>query len=123
MTEKLEYQILCDEFLNDYKRGETSGDYVGEIIVKMAQYFGIYNLQLVSAEHIFAKKIAEIGGRADDNGKVISSAKAKSIADATDEALLRDMARAHVQNQEAYINALKSLQRGIQNEYSHMGNT
>jgi hypothetical protein len=89
----------------------------------MAQYFAENNLKLVMAERhlsLEAKKIVESADESTE--KPISVAKADILINATDQSYDRDQAKAHVNNIEQMINALKCLQKGIQNEYSHMGN-
>jgi hypothetical protein len=116
-----EYMTSYKEFLVEYKAGATTGEQAGEQITKQAQYFAQYNLQLAAATVAFSAKAAEIEKTIDDSGKQISSAKAGKLADATEEAATFIYARAHVQNISELINALKSLQKGILQEYSHLG--
>ena len=119
-TEKHAYVDLYNSFLSDYKRGMVSGEEVGEAIVRLAGYFGEYNIKLVSAERSFANVRKTIASSNDEStGKSISSAKADVLADATNEANLFNIAKAHLQNIEQYINALKALQKGVLNEYAH----
>lgn len=119
------HQYLDDynTFLSTYHRGEVSGEEVGEIIVKMASYFAQYNMTMVLADRALAKVARDIESRTDENGKAISSAKAKVFIDATDESGTYITARAHLQNIEQFINSLKALQKGVLNEYAHQGNT
>jgi hypothetical protein len=123
MTKEQTYQEIYDEFIKDYNSGSTTGETVGYTVALMAQYFGMQNLSVVQAESIYARKAAEVEMKIDENGKAISSSKAKIIVEATPEAELRRTAQAHLSNIETYINALKALQKGILNEYSHMGQT
>ena len=119
-TEKHAYVDLYNSFLSDYKRGMVSGEEVGEAIVRLAGYFGEYNIKLVAAERSFANVRKTIASSNDEStGKSISSAKADVLADATNEANLFNIAKAHLQNIEQYINALKALQKGVLNEYAH----
>lgn len=122
MDQTLQYLEEYKKFLDSYHLGEKSGEEVGEKIARFAQYFAYHNLDMVDLDRKRAKVAAEIESRTDDNGKAISSAKAQSIIDATDEAHEYRVKRAHVQNVEQIINALKALQKGALNEYSHMGN-
>ena len=115
------YMEEYEQFIHDYKAMEVTGERVGETIARMAQYFASHNLLMVDRERTLSKVAADMERKTDDNGKAISSAKAKVLTDETDEAYLYNQAKAHVQNIEQYINALKSLQKGILNEYSHMG--
>jgi hypothetical protein len=111
------------DFIKNYAAGQVTGEEVGEIVVRMAQYFAEHNLKLVLAQRALALVAKEAEAKVDEStGKQISSAKAQSIIEATDEAFEASQAKAHVQNVEQFINALKALQRGVLNEFSHMGN-
>lgn len=119
----MNYKEEFEEFMRNYNSGATTGESVGYMVAKLAQYYGTQNLSLVSAENIYTRKAAEIEGKTDEGGKIISSAKAKIIAEATTEAEIYRETKAHLLNIETYINSLKILQKGILNEYSHMGQT
>ncbi len=123
MDTKHAYIDEYNAFLTNYHRGEVSAEEVGEIIVKMAGHFSQYNMNMVLADRKLAKTARDIECRTDENGKAISSAKAKIFTDATDEAGEYSTLKAHKENIEQFINALKSLQKGVLNEYSHLGNT
>lgn len=120
--EKQEYQILYDKFLDDYRSNITSGENVGEIIAKLSQHFTEANLNHASALIEFNKVAKEIEERIDNNGKTISSSKAKIFSEATPESEKLIQANANLENIECHINSLKALQKGILNEYSHMSN-
>lgn len=120
-TTKPNYLSEYDTFQASYRRTEISPEEVGEIIMHQASYFSSYNIDLVIAEGKFAKKAQEIEKQTDDNGKPISSTKAKVFSDATSEAVEFNLCKAHVQNIEQIINALKALQKGVLNEYAHSG--
>lgn len=116
--------VYIDEynaFLANYHRGEISAEEVGEIIVKMASHFSQYNMNMVLADRKLAKIARDIECRTDENGKAISSAKAKIFTDATEEAGEYSMLKAHKENIEQFINALKALQRGLMNEFAYAG--
>lgn len=111
------------KFIKDYSVGQVTGEEVGEVVVRMAQYFAEHNLKSVIAERKRALVAAEKEAMIDEsNGKQISSAKAKILTEATDEAFEAAQAEAHLKNCEQFINALKCLQKGVLNEFSHMGN-
>lgn len=115
----MQYLTEYGEFMDSYKLKEISAEEIGEKIARFAQYFAQHNLELVQAEFARTAVAATTEARVDDNGKQISSTKAGVITDATKEAHEYRKARAHVQNIEQMINALKSLQKGSLNEYSH----
>lgn len=111
------------KFVKDFSVGQVTGEEVGEIVVRMAQYYAENNLKRVLAERAYALKAKEIEETVDEaSGKQISSAKAKVIAEASDEAFAAEQAICHLENTEQFINALKCLQKGVLNEFSHMGN-
>ena len=113
------YQIEYEEFIKEYKTMEVSGEHIGRLISRMAMYFAQYNKKFVYATRDLTKVAAEIEGRNDDNGKAISSSKAKVITEATDSAHAERLAKMHVQNIEQYINALKSHLKGATNEFAY----
>lgn len=115
------YMADYDKFMETYKRGEVSGEEVGELISRMAQYFAYYNMRMVADDRRRAATAKDIESRADENGKAISSSKAAVFLDATDEAHAHRVSRMHLQNVEMFINSLKSLQKGVLNEYVHSG--
>lgn len=111
-----------NEFISNYGRGETSGEEVGELIARLAQYFAEYNMHTVKAERRLALVARDIESRVDEStGKLISSTKAKVMVDGTDEADIYNTMKAHRQNIEQFLNSLKSLQKGILNEYQFQG--
>lgn len=120
---QLSYLDEYTKFMDDYKSGEVSGEEVGEKIARFAQYFAMHNLEFAVADHERAKVSAANETKVDENGKQMSSTKAQAITDATVEAAAYRKAKVNVQNIDIMINALKSLQKGVLNEYSHMGNS
>ncbi|MBV6340116.1 hypothetical protein [Candidatus Magnetobacterium casense] len=116
------YKIEYDIFMKSYKRGTTDGEEVGRMVARMAQFFAEKNTQLADAINAYAIKAAEISNSTDESGKGIAVNKANILADASEEAALKEELEADLKNIEQYLNALKSLQKGIMNEYSHMGN-
>ena len=125
MEEKLEMPYITEytKFINDYATGQVTGEEVGELVVRMAQYYAEHNLRRVMAERAYALVMRDAETRVDEaTGKQLSSAKAKSIAEASDEAFAAEQAKGHLANIEQFINALKCLQKGVLNEFSHMGN-
>lgn len=117
------YQEEYSEFLQRYSKGITSGEDVGESIARMAQYFVEINIKYgraLMAYNVAARTIEESCD--DETGKPISSTKAKVISAATPQSDDLIQVKVHLDNLEQIINALKSLQRGILQEYSHAGN-
>lgn len=118
----LPYMDEYNKFIKEYKSGAVNGEEVGEVIVRMAQYFSEYNMKLVNAERSLFLVARDIESRTDENtGKPITSAKAVGIVNATEEHYTVDVLKAHVINIEQFINALKALQKGVIGEYSHSG--
>lgn len=122
MDTKHAYLDEYNSFLSTYHRGQVSGEEVGEVIARMGAHFALYNMNMVNAERKLALVARDIESRTDEaSGKAITSAKAKTFIDATDEAHEYNMARAHTQNIEQFLNSLKALQKGVLNEYAHSG--
>ena len=120
---KIPYITEYTKFIQDYSAGQVTGEEVGEVVVRMAQYYAEHNLKRVMTERAYALVVRDAEMSVDEaTGKQISSTKAKSIAEASDEAYEAAQAKAHQLNCEQFINALKCLQKGVLNEFSHMGN-
>lgn len=120
-TKTPQYELDYIEFLDTYASGEVDGGSVGIVIAKEAHYFAKYNLDVSKYDRRLSIVARDIESRTDENsGKPITSTKAKTFISATDEAHDLIKAKTHLQNIEQYINALKALQRGLNNEYSHM---
>jgi hypothetical protein len=118
-----EYQKEYEAFIADYKIGQASAEAVGELIARMAQYYGEKNNLLALAHETKSKKAAEVFNSEDQaTGKPLTIGKAEVMVDATEEYAIYNKAKTDLQNIEQYINALKSLQKGLLQEYSHMGN-
>lgn len=116
------YKEEYDEFLSNYSKGQTSADDIGEMIVRLAQYYADKNtLMGVQYGNLNAKAAEFIIKEDEQTGKPISAVKAETLTKATEEATMYDKSRRDVQNIEQMINALKSLQKGVMNEYSHVG--
>ena len=115
-------------YIEDYDRfmlnleeqgGLMAAGEIGEMITRMASYFTRHNLVLGRSIKLFSKVSQDIYSQVDDKGKPISAAKAAILADATEQGADYQEAKIHIQNIETCINALKALQRGVLNEYSH----
>lgn len=112
-----------NEFMASYHTREVTGEEIGELIARMAQFFASYNLEMVEKERKISLVSRDIESRVDENGKPISSTKAKIFSEATDEMYNFNLVKAHVQNIETYINSLKALQKGALQEYQSMSLT
>ncbi len=120
--EKEMYQKDYEEFIASYKMGQTSGEVVGELIARMALYYGEKNNLLNATSEALNKKASQIVQSSDgEGGKALSVAKAEILIKASAEQVGYDRAKTHLQNIDQYINALKYLQKGVLNEYSHVG--
>jgi len=119
--EKQAYQLEYEIFIKNYKKGITSGEEIGYIISKLAQYYAGTNMEVGRTEDVFNKIFAETINSIDASGKPISAAKAKIDADATQEASESRNSKIHLDNIGVYINSLKSLQRGILAEQGFAG--
>ena len=117
-----QYEILYSEFMKNYALGATSGEQVGELVAKLAGFYPNYNLAMAKAERIFALISRDEVLKTDETtGKAISSAKAETVANASNEASAFKLARVHVQNLEMLIQSAKSLQKGLLQEMLHAG--
>ena len=111
-------------FIASLEQGNpVSGEEVGKLIVRLAQYFSEAVKEASSTEFAYNKKLVEFETKTDDGGKVLSSTKAENFAKATPEWLAFSLAEGDVAVIEQQINGLKSLMKGVSNEYSHFGNT
>lgn len=100
--------------------GNMAAGEVGEMIARLAGHYMRYNSMQARANRVYTQKAQEIYSGM-DGLKPITASKAEILAAATNEAAVYQEAKVHVQNIEQLINALKALQRGILNEYSHSG--
>lgn len=117
------YTENYNEFVAKMESGlPITAEEIGQLIAKMAQYFAVEKQAEATAEYAFNRKLVEFEKQTDDNGKPLSSAKAEAFANATEERKVFLMTEAHVASLEQMINALKSYQRGVQNEFSYAGN-
>ena len=116
-----DYKVEYDAFVKEFGQREVDGREAGQVIVRMAAYYGTYNLRLANALKAYSVALRDISNTTDVNGKPLSSARAEQLAQATDEYHTYQLQRTHVQNIEQYINSLKALQRGLINEYAHSG--
>lgn len=121
----MKYQKEYEEFMKAYTAsGVVDPEAVGALIARLAQYFMEANLAYAKADIAYNIKAAAIEDTVDEStGKKPTSAKAKTLVDATPEGAARIEARAHVVNIDTSLNSLKALQKGLLNEFSHMGNT
>ena len=121
-NQKPPYQVLYDEFINNYKRSTVDGEQVGEMIAKMVQFYSDINLGVATAEVAYGRKAVEQELQLDPtSGKPISSAKAKVLTDGSDESVDLIIKKAHLGNIEQQVNALKYLQKGVLNEMNKAG--
>lgn len=121
MAEEKQYQKEYREFLDNYKSGIITGERVGELIARLAQYFTEANLEYATSLINFNIKASEVEDSVDDNNKPISSAKAKVKASATMESQKLIQDKVVIENIEQMLNSLKALQRSILQEFSQSG--
>lgn len=115
-----QYMQEYEKFINDYKMAEMSGEETGLLIAKMTLYFSQYNNSLRHALRNYSIITRDFQMGVDETtGKPISSAKAETLAAATDQADKYNEMKIHVNNLQEIVNSLKSLQRGQINEYAH----
>jgi len=117
----LPYQEEYEQFVAQYKSGEEkAAEEIGKIIARMAQYYGNANT-LYGMAKIAYNKVASTIVQTEDCGKPISVSKAEILTKATRESEELIQREVDIKNIEMQINSLKSLQKGVLNEYSHMG--
>ena len=115
-----EYIKVFKELRSAIDSQPMNGEDVGEFIIKLADFYPEYNLKMVEALHLANNAAKDCEEQVDSNGKAISSAKAKVLADATTESHQYEIARAHVQNLDQLISAAKAFQKGFINEYQRV---
>ena len=115
-----EYEKLYSEFIRDYQSGVTTAEMAGELIAKLAGFFPNFSAMLCREERSYALVCRDEVLKSDDQtGKAVSSVKAMTIAEATDEAYAYKKAKSHIANLEMLIQSAKALQRGLIQELSH----
>jgi hypothetical protein len=119
----LEYQQEFDAFLKDYHGKEMDPEEMGAFIMRLAQIFAAINMRVVAAERELALVARDIENRTDGAGKAITSAKAKTFIDATDEGDRYNTLKAHRENVEQFISAVRALQKGALQEWNHLAST
>lgn len=115
-----EYLNEYKEFMSSFQKGVTTGEDVGILIARMAQYYADANFRFASTMVTYNKVAAEISNSTEESGKPLTVAKANTMAEATIQFENYLNEKVNIANIEQIINALKALQKGILNEYSHM---
>jgi hypothetical protein len=115
----LTYKEEFDSFMASYSAGAVSAEVIGREICQMAQYFCTANMNKAAAEKCYNRIIAQLSSSI-DNGKPISSAKATTLSEATPEYEKMLDAKTELENIDQIINALKSLQKGVLQEFAHV---
>lgn len=116
------YQELYNDFITKYNKIETTPSEVGETLARLAGIYSNYNMTKIAAEKAFARVCKDEVLKTDDQtGKAISSSKAQTLADASQEASDFKTARGHVENLEMQIGVLKFLQKSLEVEYLNSG--
>lgn len=114
------YAQEYDSFMQTFKKTQVSGEEVGELVMRLGHYFTTYNIKSIQALKEYSSvKAVYMNGVDPATGKPMTASKAEVLADATPEAYKYQMARAHLQNIEQCLNALKALQRGVLFEYAN----
>ena len=119
--EQKPYLTEYKAFIESFQQGAVSAEAIGEMIARLAQYFAETNLQISERDKMLNDVASRIVQEMDENtGKPISVAKADLLVKATPEAKGAKDSKTELQNIEQFINALKYLQKGVLNEYSHV---
>lgn len=112
------YQELYNTFIANYNRSEVSPSQVGETLARLVSYYPNYNMTKIASEKAYATVCKnEVTKTDDQTGKAISSSKAQTLADATQESFDFKTAKGHVENLEMMIGVLKFLQKALEVEY------
>lgn len=118
-AQQMDYLVEYDTFVTTFKKTQVSGEEVGEMIVRMVNHYCSLNLRLADALRRYSDVIRAFQESVDERtGKPMTSSKAEAMSAATPEAELYNRMKAHVQNAEQIVNGLKSLQKGVLNEYA-----
>lgn len=117
----MKYLDTYREFLQKYNTSPTSAEEIGRVMQEITDSYCTANIECAQALIEFNAKYKEIETSQDESGKMISSSKAKVVAEGSNESNAYIMKKAHLENCEQIINSLKSLQKGALNEYSHIG--
>lgn len=112
-----QYQKEYSEFINGYQKTQYDGEDVGALIAKMAHYYAQHNTLLIDLQTKKDKMMVELLQTV-EGIKPISVSKAEMLVRVTPEYIEAIKVEVHIKNIEQYINALKSLQKGLLNEYS-----
>jgi len=115
-------QIEYEKFMAEYKSSLVGAEAVGSLIARMGQYFGDANREYGAALQAYDKMAAIIEQSQDDNGKTISSTKAKILSAASTDGLKLSEKKIEVETIDKQIMCLQSLQKGIINEFGHTAN-
>ncbi len=114
------FKEYYDNFLASYESGTTGAEAIGKAIVDLAQFFCDANLEYARAEILFNKVAATIEQTTDENGKALSSAKAKIISESREEYSDFLIKKRTVESIDVCLKSLKALEQGIMNEFNHV---
>jgi len=115
------YQKEYEEFLNNYKSGVTGAEEIGKQIARWGQYYAEVNSHFAEMETVYKKTLANIS-QTNDGAKPITSSKAVTLAEATDDFANYIKAKRDKENIDREIDTLTSLQVGIMKEFGHSSN-
>ena len=96
-------------FMSSYVPGVTPTVEVARVITALASEFVSFNLRLIDADRALSVVASENENRMDDGGKIISSAKAKVMTEASVEAADVNELKIHKENIRILIASLESL--------------
>ena len=118
----MNYEEVYNQFIEDYTSSEMTGEGIGRVIVQMAHFYSQHNSELSKATRVYYKERVEIANSVDEvTGKPMAVGKAEIVAQATDNFAKYNEEKRNVENIEQMINALKSLQKSVLQEYSQAG--
>jgi len=117
-----DYQKEYEEILNQYKAGTIGPEKIGALVAKFGAYFSVVNLAYGSALKAYNLKEGELIESIEENGKPITSQKAKTLAVASNEGLVFIDAKINKEIIEKQIDTLGVWQRGVASEFVKGGN-
>jgi hypothetical protein len=123
MENKQDYQEFYKNFLTSYSSGDVSAESVGKSICDLTQFYVDENIESAMTEIQYNKVLSVIEQTTDENGKMTSSAKAKTIAESRPEYEKYLLSKTHRDNIDQILKSLKALQQGIIIEFRNVSNT
>ena len=117
----MDYKQYYDNFIASYSQGFTTAENIGKAVVDEAQYFCDLNISYAMSEIKFNRVLSTIEQSTSEDGKMLSSSKAKTIAESRPEFEDFLLAKRKMENCDQILKALRSLQVGVLKEMNYSG--